>query len=306
MKTISNNLAVHLASPNTTVAMLWKVTRPDGFILGFTDHDLPITFNDGTNTVTYAPNDALTGSATTTSSTDVSSQEVVGILDSAAITEADIFAGRYDYASIQVRIVNWKDLTMGALLWKNATLGQVKIQNGQFTAELRGLEFWLTLNIGEAYGPQCRADLGDAQCTVNLALWQQEGIVSTVTDLRTFVPTGVGSPYAQLTQVGSASPSTPAPSGWFVDGEVTWLTGNNAGFLMEVIGWDGTTISLFDNMPFPIEPGDTFTIRPGCDKNISTCFQKYNNVANHRGEPFIPGMDQITLYPNASGQVPVT
>ena len=158
MKTVSNALAAHLAQPSTTVAMLWKLKRTDGTLYGFTDHDVAITFNDGTDNVTYTPADGLTGSATSSSAVDVGNQEVVGFLDSAAITEQDIFAGKYNYTFIEVRLVNWADLTMGALLWKKATMGEVKFKNGTFTAELRGLEYWLTVNIGETFGPQCRAD----------------------------------------------------------------------------------------------------------------------------------------------------
>jgi uncharacterized phage protein (TIGR02218 family) len=305
MKTISTALAAHFAQPSTTTAMLWKVVRQDGFKFGFTDCDQAITFNDGTDTITYTPTDGVTGSATDTSSTDTSNQEIVGFLDSALITEEDILANLYDYAVVQIRIVNWADLTMGALLWKNATLGQVSIKNGQFTAELRGLEFWLTVNMGEEYGPQCRADLGDAQCTIDLSLWIQDSIVGVAVDRQTFEP-GTDPSISALVMRGSSTPTEPAPAGWFVQGYLTWTSGLNNGYSMEITGWDGTTIALFENMPFSIQVGDTFTITPGCDSAIGTCFTKFDNVANHRGEPFIPGMDQITLYPNAGGDLPVS
>lgn len=303
MKAISAALATHLSQPGTSVAMLWKVIRPDGFKLGFTDCDVAITFNDGVDTVTYYPSEGVTGSATDTSSSDTSSQDIVGFLDSSAITEADIFASRYDYAVIEIRLVNWADLSMGALMWKRATLGEVKIKNGQFTAELRGLEFWLSINMGEAYGPQCRADLGDAQCTIDLSLFIQNGLVESVTDRRTFVP-GAAPSATPLLMRGSATPTVPAPAEWFNQGVITFTSGLNNGFSIEVADWDGTTLSLFESLPFTIQPGDTFTIEPGCDKLITTCHIKFDNVVNHRGEPLIPGMDQILIYPNSGGTIP--
>lgn len=299
MKTISAALQRHLAQPTTSVAMLWKIIRTDSVILGFTDHDQEITFDDGINTVVYVSQQGATASATETAADlTTSNQELVGFLEADAITEADIFANKYDYASIEIRIVNWKDLTMGALLWKKATLGEVKMKNGQFTAELRGLEFYMNTNIGETYGPTCRADLGDARCTIDLSLYIQDGTVSTVSDLRTFVPN------SGLVMRGSSTPTDPAPANWFNDGVLTWLTGQNAGYLMEVSTWDGTTIQLFENMPYPLTPGDTFSIEPGCNKLISDCQDKFSNIVNFIGEPFIPGMDQILIYPNASGSVP--
>lgn len=307
MKAISPALAAHLAQDSTSIAMLWKIIRQDGTVFGYTDHDVAITFNDGdmgpsSPSVVYDPTQGSTASATNTGSDmSVSSQELVGFLESDQITEADIFAGRYDYASIEIRIVNYMDLTMGALLWKKATLGQVKMQNGQFQAELRGLEFYLSTNIGETYGGQCRADLGDSRCQINMALYIQSGSVASVSDLRTFVPSS--SPTGLL-MVGSSTPTQPAPANWFTQGVVTWTGGNNAGLLMECGSWDGTTVELFENMPYPIAPGDTFTIEPGCDKLITTCTNKFDNTNNFRGENAMPGNDQMMIYPNADGSIP--
>lgn len=304
MKTISSELAAHLAGGVTTLAALWKVKRQDGTILGFTDHDQAIAFDDGSGdgTVTYEPGTGATASATDTHS-DMSTDnlEIVGFLDSAAITDADVRAGRYDYATITVSFVNWADLTQGALKWKYATLGPVKMKNGEYTAELRGLIFYLTIVLGETFGPVCRVDLFSARCTKLESDYVQNGSVATVSDLRTFVPA------SGLLMVGSSTPSAAAPANWFNDGVITWTSGNNNGFSMEIGTWDATTIELFQNMPFAIEAGDTFTITPGCNHQAGPggdCQNKFVNIENFQGEPLIPGMDAILIYPNADGGVP--
>lgn len=46
MKTIPTALQAHYASGGTTLATLWKITRADGIVFGFTDHDAPIPFGD--------------------------------------------------------------------------------------------------------------------------------------------------------------------------------------------------------------------------------------------------------------------
>jgi hypothetical protein len=38
-------LTVHLASGTTTLAWCWRITRADGQVLGFTDHDRPLGFD---------------------------------------------------------------------------------------------------------------------------------------------------------------------------------------------------------------------------------------------------------------------
>ncbi|MEE9589695.1 MAG: DUF2163 domain-containing protein, partial [Hyphomicrobiaceae bacterium] len=47
MRTISDDLQTHLDSGVTTLCWCWRVTRRDGAVLGFTDHDRQLSF-DGT------------------------------------------------------------------------------------------------------------------------------------------------------------------------------------------------------------------------------------------------------------------
>ena len=47
MRAIDPNLQAHLDTGATTLATCWRVTRRDGFVLGFTDHDRALVF-DGT------------------------------------------------------------------------------------------------------------------------------------------------------------------------------------------------------------------------------------------------------------------
>jgi uncharacterized phage protein (TIGR02218 family) len=50
-------------------------------------------------------------------------------------------------------------------------------------------------------------------------------------------------------------------------------------------------------MPYPIAVGDGYSLVPGCDKLLSTCGTKFANVSNFRGEPHLPGMDEILRGP---------
>lgn len=53
-------------------------------------------------------------------------------------------------------------------------------------------------------------------------------------------------------------------------------------------------VHLFLPMPADIEVGDTFTLRPGCDKKRSTCVSAYNNLPNFRGHGFyVPGQMEV-------------
>lgn len=290
-------MQAHLSQGQTTLAYLWKVKRLDGTILGFTTHDQDIVYDDGDGdgAVTYLARTGMTNSATA-GKTDLSVEnlEVTAFLDSPSITEADIRALKYDNAAITVLIVNWADLTMGHVMLRAGTLGVVKMKNGMFTAELRGLATKLTSSIGATHGPICRATFGSGLngidmdshwlCKFDVTTVRQTGSVASVVDNRTIVPT------AGLT--GAA--------GWFNDGFITFTSGALNGASFEIKTWDGTTLVLLLSMPSLPAASDTFTIEPGCNKTADDCQNKFSNIVNLRAEIAIPGMDQLLDNPSVS------
>jgi uncharacterized phage protein (TIGR02218 family) len=304
MKAASSALQAHLAGGQMTVAYLWKIKRTDGTILGFTTHDQDIVYTDsGEDTVTYLHSTGFTSTATAgKSDLSVDNMEVTGFLESQSLVEADLRAGLYDDAIIEIRLVNWADLTMGDVLLRAGTLGIVKMQNGAFTAEIRGLTYKLTTYLGETYGPVCRAQFGSGLngidtyakdlCMVDVTLYQQSGTVASAPSGVTIVPA------AGLKMVGSENPAENAVAGWFNDGLITFNSGALEGQSFEIKTWDGATLTLYLPMPQAPAGGDTFTIEPGCDHTVGTngC-TKYDNIVNFRGEPFIPGVDSIYNYP---------
>jgi uncharacterized phage protein (TIGR02218 family) len=308
MKTVSTNFATHLDGGQTTLAALWKVKRKDGVILGFTSHDLDLTYDagDGDGAIVYKAMTGLTPSASASKSDlSVDNLEVTAFLDSEEITEEDLRATRYDDADILVLAVNWSDLTMGHMVMRRGTLGIVKIVNGMFTAELRGLTHRLTTQLVDTFGPICRAELGSGLngidlnsrwlCLVDMTLYQQNGSLASVTDARTLVPT------AGLVKRGSATPAAAAPAGWFNDGLIKFTSGENDGLSFEIKTWDATTLDLFLPLAYPAHAGDTFTIEPGCNKTAGDCKNKFQNIRNFRGEPFIPGMNRFLDVPGGGG-----
>lgn len=98
----------------------------------------------------------------------------------------------------------------------------------------------------------------------------------------------------------TALPPPSVGASTYVGGTVRFKAGRNSGKVMEIVAYDNTTdeVTLFTNLPYPIEVGDTFTIAQGCDKRFATC-KVYNNVVNFRGEPYVPGQDEFLSYPDS-------
>jgi uncharacterized phage protein (TIGR02218 family) len=271
---ISTALALHYAGDALTLARLWKVTRRDATVYAFTDHDQAITFGG----LTYQPSSAFDASALSTKAElNVDNLEVVGLLDSTGITVADIEAGLWDGAAIELREVNWADLSMGANILRTGETGQVSRKRGQYVAELRGLMQKLQNNVGRIVTPACDAVLGDARCGVNLTPLRVSGTVTAVTDRRTFAASALAQAAA-----------------YFSYGVLVWVTGANAGRSMEVKQHAaGGALTLQLTMGNAIMIGDTFTITPGCDRTKAVCVSKFTNVVNFRGFSYVPGQTAV-------------
>lgn len=273
MRIISPELESHFAGGLTTLATCWKITRQDAMQIGFTDHDELISFGG----IDY---DSVAGFTPTTveskSNMSVDNMEVEGQTFPSKITEADLLAGLYDFAEIEIFVVNYEDLTQGKMVVKRGRLGQVTLNKQMFSAEVRGLTQHLSQTIGNVYSPSCRAILGDSKCTVNLAAFTVSATVTEVTG----------------NQVFTASILT-EEAGWYTGGEVQWTSGNNAGVNMEVKEFANQQVVLALPMGKSIQVGDSFDIVAGCDKTSETCIEKFSNIINFRGEPDVPGMDKL-------------
>jgi uncharacterized phage protein (TIGR02218 family) len=82
-------------------------------------------------------------------------------------------------------------------------------------------------------------------------------------------------------------------AGYFSGGEIEWLTGTNAGRKMEIKEFSNKQFTLVLPMPNNVAVSDTFKAVAGCDKTFTTCYRKFNNAVNFRGEPHVPGMDKM-------------
>jgi len=279
---ISAEFSAHLASGATTLCQCWAVTRRDGVVLGFTDHDRDLGFAG----IVFRAASGLTARALQTSTgLAVDNSEAVGALSDASVSEADLMAGRFDGAGVRNWIVNWQDVSQ-RLLQFSGTFGEVTRSGGAFRAELRGLSEGLNQVQGLVYQRACSAVLGDARCGVDLTL---AGLSHQAPILA-----GEGGVYRIAAPAGFAE-------GWFARGRVVVMSGAAAG-LVGLVKFDQTEgvvrrLDLWVDFARAPAVGDVIRLEAGCDKAADTCRDKFANFANFRGFPHIPGDDWSTSYP---------
>lgn len=287
MRTIPSALASHLAGDATTLCTCWRVTRTDKQVFGFTDHDRDLTL---LGTVFHAASGFSASDAEAETGLAAPSSEVAGAFSSDVITEADLIAGRYDGARIEVYRVNWQDVSQYLLL-KVQEIGEVKRQTGQFTAELRSFAAKLSQEQGRTFGRRCDAALGDARCGVSMSA-SGRTVSATVTSLSArdrVIVSGIESYADDYFRYGKMTVTSGAESGLAADIETSRAV------------TEGTELTLWLPLEVTLSSGDTLSVTIGCDKSFATCRDSFANAANFRGFPHMPGTDFAYSY--VSGQV---
>lgn len=176
-RSISSGLAAHYAGGTTTVCACWKITRTDGEVFGFADHDQPIVYGG----ITY---EARAGFMPTTfkgqTRLAVDNLDANGAIDSDQITTADLLAGLWDFASVEIFLINWADTTQGVDTMLRGRIGEVSHDRNRFRAELRGLVNAYSQSHGQIYRPACAADFCDTRCGLDIADWTVTGTIDSV------------------------------------------------------------------------------------------------------------------------------
>lgn len=336
-----------------TLCTLFRVTRNDGVVLRWTDHDRTITVEGEVYTA------ALLGSLSAERREPdlrASNQEAVGVIDGTTLQIPDLLGNKYRGAKVEMSVVDWRR----PWVWHYRATKRVKMMTydgSRWTALLEGLTQQLQAPVGGRFtgmhSQTCTYTLGDLQtCKAhilddliynetafvvpvgvgsltttieieNLAggwttnQWvgykfhmrnsaqrgEERNVVANTANVLTLDKplsgttsglwngwVGRGPRVATVTKqrmeftLNAADFPTAGnySDNYFRDGEVEWMTGNNAGTISPIIEYRaGTrTIVLLLPTPFDIAANDRCIMRPGCDGLISTCANKF------RSQPF--------------------
>lgn len=285
MRDLPPTLAAHLAQTSTTTCHAWRLTRSDGLVLGFTEHDHDLEF---AGTVFSAATGFRGSEVETGLGLEADAANVAGAFSAAAISADDLALGRYDGARVETFLLNWQSPGDHVLL-STRELGEVRTAGQAFTVELRSLAASLDQPHGRLYGRRCDADLGDARCgrDISTAPFALNGTVATVSDEMRLMVSGLDG----------------RPAGWFDNGRIRFVTGLLAGLSADISGHTleggAARLALWSPLARLPAPGDQLLVTAGCDKSFETCSARFGNGFNFQGFPYLPGSDFAYGYADA-------
>lgn len=284
MRSVSPSMQARLDASTSTFCNCWRLSRKDGMVMGFTDHDRDLSFNG----VTFRAASGLTATEVEANvGLGAGSGEILGALQSEGLSESDLAKGLYDGASIEVWLVDWSDVDHRLLL-DVATIGEVKRSEFAFSAELRSLAHLFDQQRGYSFQRSCSADLGDARCKFDLTTpgFRTTGVVAATTG---------GALVADL--------ASAFDDDFFTGGRLSFTSGANVGAQATIKSYrrSGTQarFTLWTAPAGAVASGDTIEVLAGCDKTAATCRAKFSNIVNFRGFPHMPGNDRVIAYPSS-------
>ncbi|MGE4323817.1 MAG: DUF2163 domain-containing protein [Sphingobium sp.] len=269
-------IAEALNKPLCTLAFCWRLERRDGVAIGLTSHDRDLTVAQMRYRAAPGMKPSAIRSGIAIEGGDV---DIEGALVADAISAADLMAGRWDGAALELWLTEWAAPGALWMLMARGEIGAVTRRGDAFAAELTGATAVLRASVAPSSSPDCRAALGDRWCRVDMA-GRRKAVTVT------------GSDGAVVTVGGLAS-------GAYAFGSLRWMTGANCGTVQAVIDNGEDRLTLADPPPFLAEPGARVLLTQGCDRQLATCATRFGNAINFRGEPYLPGTDLLTRYPGA-------
>lgn len=277
--------------PNLTFdCQLWKITRRDGVIFGYTSHDEDIIYEG----VTYLAKESLNASAIETGAyiDAPGDMELDGIISDDRVKESDLFGGLFDGATVLIIRYYWLGNSTPLVL-TGGVISTVTQQDQQFVLALQTVRARLDQQaLLEVYSASCRFTLGDARCTVDLTPFTRTGAVTAITEPDVYESS------ARRIFVDTARDEA---SLYWALGIITWTSGANVGLSSEIKDFGSATFVLWSPMPYAIEVGDEYRVTPGCDRLKTTCITKFDNLINFGGFPDVPGPDALIQSPDAKG-----
>jgi hypothetical protein len=165
MLTLSSSLQTALESGVTTLCWGWHVTRRDGQVFGFTDHDRDLEIEG----VVFLAGSGFGGAGLEREAGLAPGQaDLAGALDAAVLRAEDLEAGLWSGAIVELWRIDWSQPEERVHL-ATGELGEVRRRDGRFEAQWLGPAHRLERTIGRVFSRRCDAVLGDPRCGVAAA-----------------------------------------------------------------------------------------------------------------------------------------
>lgn len=285
MKPTNSTLNAVLASPEFIQVDAYTFTLQDGTVLRYCSGDTDIfyngdtysgggeygaIFNNGKKTALHWK----TGLEVDTLIFDVAPRDA--LIEGISFFNA-IHQGFFDGADLRLGrfyMSTYGNTSAGLLTVFAGRVGSIDVGRIKATFTINAYTELFNMQLPRnLFQASCLNTLYDTACTLNQASFVVNGTVSS------------------SSTVSAINCGLSQGTGYFNQGKMKFTSGVNSGDWRTVKTYSNgspSVIALYQPVGVAPSNGDTFIIYPGCDKTQSTCTNKFSNLANFRGQPYIP------------------
>lgn len=287
-------------SGNPRMCLMVKVTPNEFWVntdpLGFTSNTRDMTM-PGHAGVTFKSAPGMSPTTIEQSLDLATNLELMGIYRAGSFSEAEVMAGKWDFARIEVFTVCWNNVNLGEFVHHDGLTGEFKDYQSHFAVETRGKLSLLVNQVGVETSKRCRVkEFRDAECKHSASQVTIEGTAYNIE--QTLTVASVANDGFVLVFTKLAGTANDVPDGFFApSGKITAnTTAVDLGEISREVTASDTeattiTVALRRKFPFTVNIGDTFDLVAGCDHTVDDC-KLYGNIINGRFEPYIPNIEQ--------------
>lgn len=273
----------------TQLVQIWTLTRLDGQVIRRTSLDRALEWPPNSGVIFESCGSMMPTASEGVAEVDSGgSMDLSGAVSLTGLSQSDLQSGLYDGAYVEAWLVPWSG-TGSTKLLLSGTFGDVEHDERNYKVTLNGDGWKLQQTpLTRVLRPDCKHQFGvvnsnDIGCHKDLAPLTVTGTVD------------VGEGQREFTDADRAE--TP---GYFKRGIVTFTGGNNAGIGAEIKEHEvGGVFTLWPRLPFAIEPGDTYSMVPGCTNlressgGCNGC-DAWDQYVDYGGFRDVPTKDQLT------------
>jgi uncharacterized phage protein (TIGR02218 family) len=265
-KTIDTDLLATYQSETPTIVVCVTLTRRDAQVFRWVGHNKDVTV-DG-NLYVSAPGVQI-AALVSTDGFAVDNTEIK-VLEDEDITRADILAGVWDGADMEIAEIDWKAETPVKNILKVGKLGNFHAKKGFSTVEFRDMRQAIQAPHETIMQPTCRYTLGDAKCRKDVSAMPYHvfGLVDSSAD-----------------QYSVTDAARTEEDDYFAEGVFTFFSGPNDGMSQKIKSFSAGVFVFWQQFIYPIG-ADGYWATAGCRGRFQEdCHAKFDNVINFGGEP---------------------
>lgn len=272
MKVISETFKNSLEKENLNLIRCYKISLKNNTNLYFTEYSENLIIEKN---IYLAQNLFTIKQIKKTSELENLINTITGYIDENYFKQNEINAGKFNNALIEIFLFNIQ--TDEKLNLYNGIIKSISIQENIFIMNCNNVSF-LENHLGDTFSPLCNCSFCDDKCKLNKDNFIANGTISEIINNTQII-------INTITIINK-------PNNYYNNGLITFNY-NNQFYSTEVKTSDGKLIIFKFPLPFELQINNSFQIMIGCDKMFTTCYQKFQNAINFRGQPNIPRNEKI-------------